>query len=71
MKRPAISRLYAVVSDAEFRAALGSSAEEMTDEQIRDANQRMGKLADALFDAYASTLGTEIVVDHSGELAVK
>ncbi len=43
----------------------------MTDEQIRDANQRMGKLADALFDAYASTLGTEIVVDHSGELAVK
>ena len=66
MKRPAISRLYAVVSDAEFRAALGSSAETMTDEQIRDANERMGKLADALFDAYAGTLALEAVVDHGG-----
>lgn len=61
-----------MVSPEDFRKALGTLADGMTDEQIRDANERMSRLAGALFGMWGETLVPhQEMVDHSDTFAVE
>ena len=61
-----------MVSTEDFKKALGSLADGMTDEEIQDANERMSRLAGTLFSMYARKLESSVTaIDPDSEAAVK